>query len=114
MEIEEKRIQEVPVLTVEGRIGYDETPRLKDTLSQLVEQGHKYLVLDMKNVSFMCSWAIGSILTTNGRLRKNSGEIRLSRIKPELKELLDLLGLHGTLKSYPSTKEAVRAIRESD
>jgi len=112
MEIQEERIEDVPVLSLEGRIGYKQTPGLKDRLSQKVENGQKHIVLDIGEVDFLCSWAIGSILTTNGRLRKDAGGVYLTRIKPELKELLDLLGLRGTLKIYPTVEEAIRTINE--
>ena len=114
MEIDEQRLQGVPVLSLQGRVGYKETPRLKEELSRLVQQGHKHLILDMSDVDFLCSWAIGNILTTNGRLRKDAGGVCLSRVKPELKELLDLLGLQGTLKTYPTTKDAARAVGEKE
>jgi anti-anti-sigma factor len=74
-----------------------------------VEAGNKNLVVNLRDVTFISSPGLKALLAAQIRTRKKlpPGEVVISEIRPNLKEVLDLVGLHHLFKFYDQDVEAV-------
>jgi anti-sigma B factor antagonist len=109
MEIKVEGMKRCELVTVSGEIDSASAPELEQQLLDLVEAGNKNLVVNLRDVTFISSPGLKALLAAQIRTRKKlpPGEVVISEIRPNLKEVLDLVGLHHLFKFYDQDVEAV-------
>jgi anti-anti-sigma factor len=71
------------------------------------EEGYKIIVLDMKDVEFLSSAGVGSILGTIETSRETGGDIVLCNVPESINHILDVLDLTEYLTIRKNKEEAV-------
>jgi anti-sigma B factor antagonist len=109
MEIKVESMKRCDLVTVSGQIDSLSAPELEEQLLDMVESGKKNLVVNLRDVTFISSPGLKALLAAQIRTRKKlpPGEVVISEIPPNLKEVLDLVGLHHLFKFYDQDVEAV-------
>ena len=109
MEIKVESMKRCELVTVSGQIDSASAPELEQQLLDLVGAGKKNLVVNLRDVTFISSPGLKALLAAQIRTRKklSPGEVVISEIPPNLKEVLDLVGLHHLFKFYDQDAEAV-------
>jgi anti-sigma B factor antagonist len=109
MEIKVESMKRCELVTVSGQIDSVNAPELEQQLLDLVEAGKKNLVVNLRDVTFISSPGLKALLAAQIRTRKKlpSGEVVISEIPPNLRDVLDLVGLHHLFKFYDQDVEAV-------
>jgi anti-anti-sigma factor len=83
------------VLRVEGDFDSESVPRVRAALNSAVEAGHATIVLDLTDVPYMDSSALGFVVWADQRLRPVSGHLTLAGARPDVARILELSGLIG-------------------
>ena len=90
MKLEERQSGDVTVLTIDGEItlsaGGD--VQLKDKIQSLLQQGHKKILLDLGNVSYVDSAGLGQLVQATVTATKNGGKLKLIHLTKRLNDLL--------------------------
>lgn len=90
MKLEERQAGDVTVLTIDGEItlsaGGD--VQLKDKIQSLLQQGHKKILLDLGNVSYVDSAGLGQLVQATVTASKNGGKLKLIHLTKRLNDLL--------------------------
>jgi anti-sigma B factor antagonist len=90
MKLEERQSGDVTVLTIDGEItlsaGGD--VQLKDKIQSLLQQGHKKILLDLGNVSYVDSAGLGQLVQATVTASKNGGKLKLIHLTKRLNDLL--------------------------
>jgi anti-sigma B factor antagonist len=109
MEIKVESMKRCELVTVSGQIDSLSAPDLEQRLLDMVEAGKKNLVVNFRDVTFISSPGLKALLAAQIRTRKKlpPGEVVISEIPPNLKDVLDLVGLHHLFKFYDQDVEAV-------
>jgi len=70
----------VTVLAIRGEVdaGAEGVERLSRLLDSLVDEGVRYLVVDLSGAEFLISRALGQLLTTAVRLRARGGDMAIA------------------------------------
>jgi anti-sigma B factor antagonist len=61
------------VLTVAGKVDWENARRLDAQVQDLIAGGHSHLVFDLDRVSFLCSGAIGALTYNLNKVRNANG-----------------------------------------
>jgi len=69
------------------------------------------VVLDMENVTFVDSMALGYFLDLQDRLGKKLGQVRLARCDPHLHKILEINRLEGQFEVFDDVYEALKVMR---
>ena len=79
-----------------------------DTLSSLIDK-HEYprMLLDFSNVEHLSSAALGMLINANNRLRERNGQLRLTRIRPQILEVFTITQLNKLFKIVPGKDDAM-------
>lgn len=85
--------------------------KFKEETSLLVEQGNKYIVLDMSKVKFMDSSGLGALISFLKKTRNNA-DMTLFGIKKMVFNLLKLTRTNKAFKIYKTRDEAIAAVLE--
>jgi anti-anti-sigma factor len=109
MEIKVEAMKRCDLVSLSGMIDSANAPDLEEKLLDLIEGGQKNLVLSMGGVTFISSPGLKALLAAQIRARKKvpPGEVVISEIPPNLKEVLELVGLHHLFRFYEQDVEAV-------
>lgn len=101
-------ISGIPVLSPHGDLlGDRDNDELHAELLRLIETRPKAIILDFKNVSFVVSAALGSLIESNQKAMKFDVRLMLANLPIRVKRLLHFTKLSAYLKDHGSVEEAV-------
>jgi anti-sigma B factor antagonist len=85
--------------------------QFRAALLDLIEQGHRSLVVDMSEVSFIDSSGLGALVSALKALKtqERNGDIRLANVQQPVVALLEIIRLQRVFSSYPSVDQAVKS-----
>mgnify|MGYP003575993425 FL=1 len=109
MQIDERMNGDVTVIRITGDITLNQggDVLLKDKVQSLLQQGHRKLVLDLGNVSYVDSAGLGQLVQIHATAKSNGGSLRLVNVTKRVKDLLVVTKLVTIFDSYDSEAEAV-------
>src|SRR5437899_11734923 len=111
MHIAERNVGEVVVVDVSGKItlGDGGDAALKDKMRSLVQQGHKKLLLNLGDVSYVDSAGLGEIVQSYATVNKNGGTLKLLNMTKRIKDLLSITKLLTVFDTFDNEADAVRS-----
>jgi anti-sigma B factor antagonist len=111
MDISERTAGDVMIVEVSGKItsGGGGDTVLKDKMRSLVQQGHKKLLLDLGDVSYVDSAGLGEIVQAYATVNKNGGTLKLLNVTKRIKDLLSITKLLTVFDSFDNEREAVQS-----
>ena len=96
----------VIVLRLDGVIDTLTAPQLEKVVSQLLQQKSYQLVCDLSGVHYVSSAGWGIFIAHLKEVRDNQGDLRLSRMQPDVSEIFQLLEFDTVINSYDSLEKA--------
>ncbi len=91
--IEEREDGNLPVIAVAGEIDVATAPLLRETLHRLIAQGSSTVVLDLLQVTFLDSTALGVLVGALKRCRELGGELSIVVTDPRIMKIFEITGL---------------------
>lgn len=78
--------------------------------NEIMSRNPKNIIFDMENVGFMDSSGIGVIIGRYKLVAGNGGKAAMINVKPQVKRVYDICGLHKIISIYPDKKQALQNI----
>jgi len=101
------------VLELKGNyVGGDETDQLKNEIKNLSESGNLKLVIDLGEVSYLNSSALGVLIAAHANYAKRGGKIKLCQLNKNIENLFVITKLSLIFDSYPNQVEAIASFSE--
>jgi anti-sigma B factor antagonist len=100
------------VLAVSGEIDIATAPSLREKLHSLLADQKPRLVIDLDDVGFLDSTALGVLVGALKRARTDDGEVRIACAQPRVLKVFEITRLDSAFDLYDSVEEAVRGARE--
>jgi anti-sigma B factor antagonist len=91
--IEERVDQGVPIIAVAGEIDVATAPQLRESLHGVIAQGQATVVLDLLEVSFLDSTALGVLVGALKRCRELGGELHVVVADARIMKIFEITGL---------------------
>ena len=114
MTIQEQFVSDVAVVRVSGRVTLtDGTTVFDDTLQRLIAAGHIKLILDLADVPYIDSTALGAILRAHATASRRGGTLKLLRLQGHVRELFELTRLLTVIDAFDSEAQAVASVGPS-
>jgi len=114
MQIEERRVGDVVVLDLKGKITLGEGDELlKDKVNSLVNQGNRKLVLNLEGVPYIDSAGLGEIVRTYTTVSRQRGSLKLLNLTKRITDLLSITKLLTVFETFDAENEAVRSFSAS-
>jgi len=108
--IKQTNLQEgkIVVLELKGNyVGGQETDDLRDAIKKLADEGNIKLVIDLGEVSYLNSSALGVLIAAHANYAKRGGKIKLCQLNKNLENLFVITKLSLIFDSYPNQVEAI-------
>ena len=107
MEIHTRTIGDVHVLDISGKITLGEaTKTIRHTISDLLVNGGKKIVLNLAEVNYIDSSGIGELVRTYTTVTKEGKQLKLLNLTPKIKELLTITKLLTVFDVYENEQAA--------
>ena len=109
LEIATTQLRRCDLISVKGRIDSASVVELKNALdNSIIGGGQHNIVLNLSGVTFMSSAGLRQLLDTQKKCKSlKRGDLVLSEVPKNIKDVLDLAGLTSMFKIYTSDVEAV-------
>ena len=88
-------------------VGGDETDELRDTIKKYADEGNKKLVIDLGNVLYLNSTALGVLISAHSNYSKREGKIKLCQLNKNLENLFVITKLALIFESFANQQEAI-------
>ena len=112
MTIHEQEVLDVVLLHISGRVTLtDGAELLGKTVQRLVQQGKLHIVLDLLDVPYIDSTALGTMLKAYTTLSRRGGALKLLHVRGHVRELLTLTKLLDVFESFDSDAQAVASFK---
>ena len=106
MQIERTVFQGAIVVRIEGRFEFGTRQDYKRLIGQIVQEGHRRLVLDLEGVTFLDSSALGLLLLTHQNFKLKKGTVSLVKPTGYVRQVIDLANLSRVISVFESLVEA--------
>ncbi|MFL7868180.1 MAG: STAS domain-containing protein [Anaerolineales bacterium] len=107
MEIQDKQVNGVTVLSLTGSIDAMSAPKITEHIHGLVAKGNIKLVADFSGVDYTSSAGLRVLLGAIKETRAQSGDMRLAQVQPDVFKVLNLSGFTNILKLFDDLDAAV-------
>jgi anti-sigma B factor antagonist len=99
---------EVAVLVIGGELDYEVSPQLRARLLGAIKAGRRRLVLDLTEVTFIDSTAIGVLAGAVARMDKvGGGSLAVVSTQEKVLQIFEITGLDSVVSLHSSRDEAV-------
>ncbi len=112
--IQEEWIDDIVLLKIDGLVDSGTSQLMEDKFNELIARGHVKIVADLEKVDYISSAGWGIFVGEIKGIRKKNGDIKLARMRPDVREVFDLLEFNALLTPYNSRDEAVAAFNEQE
>jgi anti-sigma B factor antagonist len=108
--ISERRIGEVTVLDLHGRLVLDDgDTSCAEHIDLLVRQGRIRIILNLQDVSYIDSAGVGALVAKYVSLRKRGGDLKLLRLSERVRRVITIAHLLAVFETFESEELAVRS-----
>ncbi|MCY1138295.1 STAS domain-containing protein [Actinoplanes sp. Pm04-4] len=97
------------VVGVRGDLDMATSPRLQNSLQELIDAGDRRVVVDLAGVGFMDSSALGALVVTYKALREAGGRLALAAAGPGVRYVLSITSVDQVIELYDSVEAAEAA-----
>jgi anti-sigma B factor antagonist len=96
------------VLTVSGRITLGEgNVMLRDIVSELVDKGHKTIILNLADVNYVDSSGLGELVKAHTTVRNKGGVLKLASVNKRINDLLQMTHLAAVFDIHKDEASAL-------
>jgi anti-sigma B factor antagonist len=108
--VEDTTDGDLAIVAMGGELDYEASPQLRARLVGAIKAGGRRLVLDLSDVTFIDSTAIGVLAGTVARLDEaGGGSLAVVSTNDKVLQIFEITGLDGVISLHSSREEAVSA-----
>lgn len=100
---------DVAILPLRGRLDALTAPQLHKEAQRLIEQGVRYLLIDLSDVVFLSSSGLRALLLVRKELMTLGGELRLAAAPFQVREVFEMTGFSQVFALHACVEEARQA-----
>lgn len=105
-----RQVGDVTVVDAVGRITLgDGASTFRDTIRNLANSGHKKLLLNLAEVSYIDSSGIGEMVSGFTTVTNQGGQVKLLNLATRVKDLLQITKLYTVFEVFDDETAAVRS-----
>lgn len=110
MKINSRAVDGVTILDLDGRIALgDDIAVLKQSIGELIADGRKFVLLNLRDVPYVDSSGIGELVAAFTRLRNSGGDLKLLNLTRKVRTVLEISRLHSVFDVKDDEAAAVHS-----
>jgi anti-sigma B factor antagonist len=97
---------EILAIVLDGSLNSTTTDQFQQAIHSHLERNRTRIVIDCRNVEYISSLGLGSLVALQARLRKKGGEVKLAALYGVAADTIRLVGLDRLLNIYGDLESA--------
>jgi anti-sigma B factor antagonist len=107
-----REIEDIAIIDFSGKITLGEgSSTLRRTIRELIDKGHRKIVLNLYDVDYIDSSGIGELVSGYTTVRNVEGEMKLLHLTKRVHDLLQITRLFTVFDVQPDEKSALKSFR---
>jgi anti-sigma B factor antagonist len=107
IKVDTKQFKKGYVITVQGEIDVYTSPRVKETINELIEKENYNLIINLEDVRYIDSTGLGVLIGALKKVREHNGSINLICTNPQIKKIFNITGLVKIFGIFKNEEEAI-------
>ena len=102
-----RHVGTVSIVDLTGQLTSFSRGALRDTISALLRQGKKNILLNLSNLDYLDSSGIGDLVANYLSVIKAGGEMKVVGLTPKIEEILKITQLHQIFPDFQDEQSAI-------
>ena len=111
MQIESRKVGDVLVLDLDGKLTIAAGSAAHDAIAQALAAGETKILLDLEGVSVMDSSGVGELMASYTSAKNRGASLKLLKLAPRVGEVLRVTQLIGFFEAFDDEKLALASFR---
>ena len=103
---------DISIIRVGGYIDTTTSSELERALDSLLKAGVFRIIIDLGNVDYISSAGWGIFISEIKGIRERGGDLKLSKMIPDVYEVFELLEFNYILKAFDEIEDAIRSFNK--
>lgn len=114
MQASRRQVDDIVVIDLSGRITFvDGSGALRELVRQSLDEGHRRILLNMREVEHVDSSGLGELVKSYTTLRNHGGNLKLVSVSQRVHDLLHVTKLYLVLEMEPDEATAIQSFRDA-
>lgn len=101
----------IDVVRCPGDLNATRMVAMKSRFSRLMNRNRRFFLLDLAQANHADLAGLGILIDRIRKVRSLKGDIRLFNIRPEVSQILRMIGLNQIIETYSNEEEARRSFQ---
>jgi len=103
-----RKTDSIAILDLSGKLmGGPDADVFKDTIKQLIEEGYKNVIVNLKHVPWVNSTGLGILIAGYTTLKREGGALKLINVTDRIESILMITKLGTIFESYSEEEKAL-------
>lgn len=107
MKVSKEKRGQVVIVTVEGQIDIDSSPKLREVFIRCISDKDKKILVDCLKLTYIDSSGLATLIELLQRLRKIEGELKICNLSEKVKSIFEVTKLDELFSIYPTLDKAL-------
>lgn len=112
MQINKTKQQDVVICNINGDIDINSSPDIRKAFDELANAKQKKIVISLKDVSYIDSSGLATLVEMLKKAKGYGGRIKLSNLGDKVKGLFEITKLVKIFDIYETQEEAMASLKE--
>jgi anti-sigma B factor antagonist len=99
----------IAVLSLDGYVDSATSLNMDEAIDSILQQRTYHVVVDLTKVSYISSAGWGVFISKIKDIRENHGGLKIAGMRPDVRDVFDLLGFGHIIEAHDTVQEAVAA-----
>ena len=114
MTITTRQVDGVTIVDISGRIVLgEEIASLRKLVSDLLNEGHKKILLNLGDVGYIDTSGVGFLVSTFASVRKRDGELKLLNLTKKVQDVMQITKLYTVFEILDDEATAIGSFGQS-
>ena len=104
-----RQVGQVSVVEVTGKLTSLESGALNNSIAQLLKEGRKQILLNLKGLTYLDSSGIGELVRTYLSVIKHDGEMKVVGLTDKAEEILKITKLYQVFQEFQDERSALQS-----
>jgi anti-sigma B factor antagonist len=110
LQISVRKAAGASVIDLNGELDAYTSPRFREVMLDLIDDGGAKLVISMANVEYIDSSGLGALVGGLKRASERQGKIVIVCTSPQVRKVFEITGLEKVFPLYDSEDTAIKAL----
>lgn len=111
MQINRNKQVDVIVCSINGDIDINSSPDVRKTFTELTQDKEKKIVVNLKDVSYVDSSGLATLVEALKKTKNYGGKIKLSNLTDKVKGLFEITKLEKIFDIYDTQEDAMNTFK---